>query len=154
MTMTTPNEPDYGVPQVSLPDRPGGAISLNDVVKVVSLPESIHGRRDWYAAQVVAAYRIVHDFARRHGWQDRMRVFWERGVEIYLSQEQIWQRICEVDGIPPTTTLPTRGLAAALERCILLAVMPEVYAWVQPRYGASEGACVRLLAHEMAHRSG
>lgn len=125
---------------------------LNDVVRAISLPEAIQEQQDWYAAQVVAAQQIVGNFAQQHGWQARMRVFFERGVEIYLSQEGLWQRICEVHGLPLTTALPTPGLAAALEQGVLMAVTPELYAQVQPQYGAAEGAYVRLLAHEIAHR--
>jgi len=125
---------------------------LNDIAQGISLPESLQEQRDWYAAQIVAAQRLVEDFAQQHGWQARMRVFFERGVEIYLSQEKLWRRICEVHGIPPTTAIPTLGLAAALEKGILMAVTPELYAQVQPQYGTAEGAYVRLLAHEIAHR--
>jgi hypothetical protein len=116
------------------------------------LPQSHEARRDEIAGYVVKAHRIIETFASEHGWSDRMRVFFERGVEIHATQLGLWQRILELHGQPRDRPLPVKGLAAALEKGVLLAVTPEEYRRVQPAYASKPGAYTRLLAHEIAHR--
>ena len=99
----------------------------------------------------MAAHETIAAFAADHGWASDVRPFFQR-VEVFADQGALWARLRPVFGLPDEAPLPTPGLAGALEQGVLHAVTPEVYARVQPRYGASPGAYVRLLAHEMAHR--
>jgi hypothetical protein len=121
------------------------------VAERLALPAREEPRRGWYADQVVAAHETIAAFAADHGWASHVRPFSQR-VEVYAEQETLWVRLRSVFGLPMDAPLPTPGLAGALEQGVLYAVTPEVYARVQPRYGAAPGAYARLLAHEMAHR--
>jgi len=115
------------------------------------LPPTEEPRRGWYADEVVAAHAAVSAFAAAHGWADRVRPFFRR-VEVFADQAGLWTRLRVSFGLPDDAPLPTPSLAGALEQGVLTVVTPEVYARVQPRYGAVPGAYARLLAHEMAHR--
>jgi hypothetical protein len=95
---------------------------------------------------------MIASFAVDHEWAAYMRVFFDRGIEIFVRQADLWARIRELYALPGATPLPTPGLAAALEWGILLAVTPEEYMRVAPEYGSSPEAYQRLLAHEVAHR--
>jgi len=117
----------------------------------LALPAGEEPRRRWYADQVVAAHGTIAAFAAAHGWADRVRPFF-RHVEVYADQGELWARLRTVFGLPDDAPLPTPSLAGALEQGVLTVVTPELYARVQPRYGAAPGAFARLLAHEMAHR--
>ncbi len=130
---------------------PPVAIDRGEVADRIVLPAAEEPRRGWYAEQVVAAHEAIAAFAARHGWASKVRPFFHR-VEIHADQHALWARLRTVFGLPDEAPLPTPGLAGALERGVLHAVTPDVYARVQPRYGATPGAYGRLLAHEMAHR--
>jgi hypothetical protein len=117
----------------------------------LTLPAGEEHRRRWYAEQVVAAHETIAAFAVEHGWASRVRPFFQR-VEVFADQAGLWARLRAVFGLPDDASMPTPGLAGALEQGVLLVVTPEVYARVEPRYGAAPGAYARLLAHEIAHR--
>ncbi len=103
------------------------------------------------ADSAVTAYAIVKRFAAKHGWSDHVSVFFDQGVEIFATQAALWSRVQALHGLSGQP-LPTKGLAAALEKHILLAVSPTEYRRVHPEYSAAEGAWERVLAHEIAHR--
>lgn len=126
-------------------------VAVDWVADRLELPAVEEPRRGWYAGQVVAAHGTVAAFASENGWADRVRPFFRR-VAVFADQAGLWARLSTTFGLPRDAPLPTPGLAGALERGVLTVVTPEVYARVQPRYGAVPGAYARLLAHEMAHR--
>lgn len=103
------------------------------------------------AASVVTASDIVKRFAAEHAWEDHVAVFFDRGVEIFRSQGAMWNRVQALHGLSGRP-LPTSGLAAALEKHILLAVSAAEYRRIHPTWAAAEGAWERVLAHEIAHR--
>jgi len=110
-------------------------------------------RRKEFARAVVDAKSIVVDFAARHGWEKQAQVSMFDTVEIFSSQQDLWQRVKELNKLPAETPLPTAGLVAGLESRVLLAVHPEEYARISPAYAtAQKDAWTRLLAHEIAHR--
>jgi hypothetical protein len=121
------------------------------VAERLVLPATEEPRRGWYAAQIVAAHGTIAGFASEHGWADRVRPFF-RCVEVFADQAGLWARLRTAFGLAEDAPLPTPSLAGALEQGVLTVVTPELYAQVQPRYGAAHGAYARLLAHEMAHR--
>ena len=121
------------------------------VAERLALPAGEAYRRRWYADRVVAAHETVAAFAGEHGWADRVRPFFRR-VEVFADQAGLWARLRTVFGLAEDAPLPTPSLAGALEQGVLTVLTPELYALVQPRYGAAPGAFARLLAHEMAHR--
>lgn len=106
----------------------------------------------WYRDRVAAAEKIAAAFAAAFGWSDRMRTFWRGGVEIFAHQNALWRRVLELHDLPRDTKLPTKGLAAGLEKNVLLVVTPEAYASIQPEYAKEEASYDRLIAHEMVHR--
>jgi hypothetical protein len=127
------------------------AVDRDWVADRIVLPVAEEPRRGWYAEQVVSAHATVAGFAAGHGWASCVRPFFER-VEVHADQHALWARLRTVFGLPADASMPTAGLAGALEQGVLLVVTPEVYARVEPRYGAAPGAYARLLAHEIAHR--
>lgn len=116
------------------------------------LPQSTAHDEAWYRARVEAAEEITRAFATEHGWQDRMHTFWHAGVEIFDDQNALWKRVLELHGLSADMPLPTKGLAAGLEKNVLLVVTPEAFAQIVPDYAAEARAYERLIAHEMVHR--
>lgn len=119
---------------------------------LLDLSPSLEPRREEFAKAVASAQGVIECFASDHGWSNHMRVFFDKGVEVFESQEALWERIKNLHSLPRELPMPTQGLAAALECGILMAVTPKEYARVAPEYGATQDAYQRLLAHEIAHR--
>ena len=117
------------------------------------LPPTHEDRRSSIVEAVAAAVEIKTTFARENGWVDEGdRSLFDR-VEIFASQNELWQRVLELHDLPRDQPLPTKGLAAALEQRHLLAVTPELYVEIVPEYAqADPDAWARLLAHELVHR--
>jgi len=127
--------------------------SVRDAVALLlRLPAALEPRRPEFIQEVAGAHALIKAFAAMHGWSAHMQVFFNGGVEVFDTQGDLWERIKALCGLPTEAPLPTRGLAGALERGILLAITPEEYARVAPDYGTVPGAYRRLLAHEIAHR--
>ncbi len=117
----------------------------------LTLPTSERHRYGWYVEQVVNAYEDIVAFATAHGWADLVDRWFDR-VEVFDDQLALWSRLRIEAGLPDDAPLPTPALAGALEGRVLRVVTPELYARVQPRYGAAPDAFRRLLGHELAHR--
>ncbi len=119
----------------------------------LQLPPTHENRRSSIDEAVLAAVEIKTAFARAHGWVDEGdRSLFDR-VEIFATQNELWQRVLELHDLPRDQPLPTKGLAAGLEHRHLLAVTPELYAEIAPEYAeADPDAWARLLAHELVHR--
>jgi hypothetical protein len=126
--------------------------SVESVSAHMRLPPALTHLRPRFARKVVRARRILAAFASSHGWSAQMRKPFFRGVEIFAKQARLWRRVLKLNGLPLTTRLPASGLAAGIEKGVLLAVTPEEYMKIRPEYASVPGAWTRLLAHEMAHR--
>jgi hypothetical protein len=100
---------------------------------------------------VLSALKIVQDFARRYGWQRHLRKPLFESVEIFSSQQELWKRVMQLENLPAGQKMPTRGLAAGVEKNILMTVTTEEYSRIRPEYASRRRAWQRLLAHEMAH---
>lgn len=122
------------------------------VATLLRLPPELESRRNELAEAISNAHRLVTDFARAHGFADRIRGSFYRSAEVIPDQAALWERVLEINGLPRDTKLITDGLAAGIEGGVLVALPPEGYARVRPEYGQAPDAWVRLVAHEIAHR--
>jgi hypothetical protein len=129
-----------------MPDPTLGAFEANLI-----LPAGHESRRADVVRAVADAVDIVHRFAVQHGWSSHVTAPFFRGVELYLTQEELWQRILELNDVQDVP-VPTDALTAALEKDILLAVVREEAERARPEYFQTEDDWVRALAHEMIHR--
>ncbi len=118
----------------------------------LSLPRNLTGAREYFAKAVLEAEDVARAFCKLHWPAVDCNVQHFDAVEVFSSQEALWQRVLQINRVEDAP-MPTAGLAAALEGRVLLAVTPDVYREVAPDYaGASEAAWSRLLAHEIVHR--
>lgn len=101
---------------------------------------------------VVRADELVRSFAATNGWSNEAEIRTFDSVEVFANQEDLWRRILQINKMPPDTPLRVRGLTAALEGRVLLAVSPDEYARVAPDYAARPESWPRLMAHEVVHR--
>lgn len=101
---------------------------------------------------VLDAVDIKNAFARAHGWTEEAEVSLFDRVEIFSTQQALFQRILQIHNLPKTTPIPTKTLVAALEGRVLLAVTPTTYEAIAPEYAAQPRSWTRLMAHELIHR--
>jgi len=125
---------------------------IETILPNMSVPSNTKKKKKRWAKDVVKGWQIVKGFAKRYKWQKYTKHSFFDKVELYQTQKELWQRILELHNLPKNKKLPTKGLVAALEKRVLLAVLPETYKKLQPAHGGAKGAYPRLLAHEMAHR--
>ncbi|MBI5511730.1 MAG: hypothetical protein HY903_23490 [Deltaproteobacteria bacterium] len=125
-----------------MPARRAGGVSFK--VQGCELPN--------VAAEVAAAQTDVRRFVVESGWDESFAARTFDSVEVFGDQEDLWERILELNQLPSNTPLPTAGLVAALEKRVLVAVCPAEYLRLNPEYAAGEFSWRRLLAHEIFHR--
>lgn len=109
-------------------------------------------RREEFRKAVAAAKRIVDEFAAKNSWEEQARIRTFDAVEIFSTQEGLWERIIALHKLPADTRIPAAGLVAGIESRVLVAVSPEEYSRINPEYAANKDDWTRLLAHEMVHR--
>ena len=121
------------------------------VARRLICPNKLYPRRIELASKVVEAYSIVCRFADSNGWQAYMQEPLFTSIEIFETQEKLWERIRQskesLEDYPPTD-----GLSAAICSCHLVAVTPEKYERIRPEYAHIDKAWTRLLAHEIVHQ--
>ncbi|HBW22059.1 MAG: hypothetical protein A2X28_09565 [Elusimicrobia bacterium GWA2_56_46] len=123
------------------------------ILSRLQTPVSETNKRVEYAHAVVEADNIVADYLTQHNWQAQAKASVYDSIEIFATQQELWNRIKEVNGITTDIPMPTAGLVAGLEARVLLAVTPEEYQRISPTYAsAQKDFWMRLLAHEIAHR--
>jgi hypothetical protein len=114
------------------------------------LPVPLERRRHELERILLDAQRRLSAFAAAHGWGGLVSESFADRAAMFDSKEAFDRaaiEVCELD--PSTRLLPTA--CAALERRVLMAVSPELYAEIYPE-GVEDGSFDKLLAHEMAHR--
>lgn len=116
----------------------------------VSLPPKLEAQRDTYEADLGLAFATVNRFAAKHGWDVKAEDV-VVDLEVFESQQALWRRLLELEGLPQDTKLPLTGLAATLEGGHLLAVSPGEYRRLHPEYSRGDAAWAELLAHELVH---
>lgn len=114
------------------------------------LPMSLEPQRKELEEAQLAAQMIIRDFAKRHGWEELSKQSFADRTEIYDKKEIFDRRLLELAGAPQDTRLP-KEYSAALEKRVLLAVSPQLYAQNYPD-GIEEKSFAKLLAHEIAHQ--
>lgn len=125
--------------------------SLNKISDVpLTLSVSLEPQRALLEQALQDAARRLASFAGRCGWQAYVKEGFCDSAEIYDSKEAFDATLLELCGYPPDTKLP-ETYSAALEKRILIAVSPEIYAKNYPQ-GIEEASYEKLLCHEMAHR--
>lgn len=129
----------------------GTLVTAADVDTILVVPEGMEDRRTEFCTAVVAALQIVSDFAARYGWLPQAEEAFFDSVEIYRSQQEVWERIQFLNGVRDLP-IPTDSLTAALEQRVLLAVPREEAERARPEYFRSDADWSRALAHEMIHR--
>lgn len=122
-----------------------------DIHAILVLPQAYESHRSEVADAVKKALTIVRDFAARHGWSACMKEPFFNAVEIYRSQDALWQRILDLNEAP-AGPMPTDALVGALEKGVLLALVREEAERARPEYFRAEDDWTRLLAHEIVHR--
>lgn len=127
-------------------------IKKNDIYPLLYLAESLEERREDFARTVVNANERIFRFAELHNWQHKCQPLTFKKVEIFSSQNELWGRLLQLFDMSSDTPLQISGLAAALEKEILMAISPEEYLKLRPEYACEEKAWEKLLAHEIAHR--
>lgn len=115
------------------------------------VPQEYENRRLELRDAIVSAFNIVGDFAEQYHWSLHMRKPFFCRIEIYATQEALWRRILEVNELSDIP-VPTDALTAALEKEILLAVVPEEAKRARPEYFQDQEDWIRALAHEIVHR--
>jgi hypothetical protein len=126
-------------------------ITVDQICKVLVVPDGYEGRRAEIAGSVVTAMSIVSDFAAKYGWSAYLTEPFFNSVEIYLSHQALWRRILDLnrqENIP----MPTDALTAALEKNVLAAIVYEEAKRTRPEYFLSWEDWTRALSHEIIHR--
>jgi hypothetical protein len=121
-------------------------------VDLIKAPAGFEDQRARWAANVDQAVEIVDEFASDHDWEAFAQEPFFDSVEIFATQDALWERIRVLSALPPDAKPPTDGLAAVLEERVLLAITPAEYGRIRPEYAHDGLAWTRLLAHELAHR--
>ena len=114
------------------------------------LSDSLEPQRKELEEAVLSAQMIIRDFAKRHGWEELTKQSFADRAEIYDKKEMFDRRLLELAGVPLDTRLP-KEYSAALEKRVLVAVSPQLYAQNYPD-GIEKKSFEKLLAHEIAHR--
>jgi len=128
-------------------------LSESDAVRAaLTLPPSHEGRREELVAAVVRAHGYVQRFAAAEGWTEQAKVRNFDRVEIFATQQGMWTFVLGLFDMDPNTPMMGKGPVAAPDGRVLAAVIPEIYAEVEPQYAKLEDAYSQLLAHEMMHR--
>lgn len=114
------------------------------------LPLSLEPRRTQFERVLLGAQRRIVRFAEKYGWKSLvMESFFDR-AEIFDAKADFDKAIAVVAELPVSTVLP-KTYSVVLERRVLMAVSPELYAENYPE-GIEEDSYEKLLAHEIAHR--
>lgn len=114
------------------------------------LTPDLEPRRDFFESEYLGAQRMVRAFAKKHGWEALTDEPFMDKVEIYGNKPDFDERMIELTGADPATSLPAT-YSAGLEGRVLIAISPEIY-WENYADGREEGAHEKLLAHEIFHR--
>jgi hypothetical protein len=139
-------------PSLCAPSVKKQSINIKEIKSILTLHSSEEKKRYEYARKIMHANTIVRDFAVKNGWRREAYIKYFDSVEIFASQEKLWERILTLHGMPLTTPMPSTGLAAALEKRILMAITPEKFKSVRPEYTKEKFFWEKLLAHEIVHR--
>lgn len=123
-----------------------------EISQMLHLEKEMEPQRDEFIHCILNACEIISLFSEKYHWENFNQTPTFNRIEFYSSQKKLWNRILNLYDLPETTPLQTSGLAAGLEKKILLAVSPEEFMRLRPEYAVSSDAWERLLAHEMAHR--
>ncbi|MBL8951731.1 MAG: hypothetical protein JNK82_13195 [Myxococcaceae bacterium] len=118
----------------------------------LKVPASVAAERFEYADRVRQAYDLLDAFAAAQGWRKEAAIPTFESIELFDEQAAMWRRMLELNALPLSTPLPTPGLAAGIERGVLLALTQAEYERVAPTYAVLPGAWSRLVAHELTHR--
>src|SRR5271157_421979 len=116
----------------------------------LALPLSLEPRRTQFEHALLGAQRRIVRFAERYGWKSLVRESFFDRAEIFNVKAEFDKAIAVVAELPVSTVLP-KTYSAVLERRVLMAVSPELYAENYPE-GIEEDSYEKLLAHEIAHR--
>lgn len=114
------------------------------------LPVSLEGQRQELEQSIMAAQKIMVDFARKHGWEEFVSNSFADQAEIFATQDDFLDRLKEMFGMEVDQQLPKTAVAG-LENRILMAVSPAEYFRIFPQ-GDENMAFEKLLAHEIVHR--
>jgi len=117
----------------------------------LSIPPALEGERPALRAAVRDAQRRIVRFAATYGWARLVE-------EPFATEARIFDRKADFDrdaialtGSEPATLLP-KTFSAGLERGVLIAVSPALYAANFPEGARDPAGYEKLLAHEIAHR--
>lgn len=136
---------------VAAPLPPLDPDDVGSVAAHLVLPESEAGRREAYAADIVAAGQSVRLFATAHGWRELVPARPFAAVEILPDAEALWARLLVVGEAPPDQLRPAALPSAGIEAERLLVLTDAGYRANAPQHAALPDAWSRLVAHELVH---